>query len=961
MDSGLTAVPGSPARFERAAAAVPVSVPRLRGELSDWLAGAGLDGQHAQRVRLAVNEALTNAVVHAFVGARPGTVLLVAETVRDGVDVRVLDDGRGMGPRHDSPGLGMGVPVIGKLCTSVDFASGSGGRGTEVRMHFAVPGLRASGGLQCSGDAEIVRAALADVGRGGGFGSDPDDIGTLAALLVPRVVDLCSVTLLEADGSGQRVGAQVARADGTPDPEATAWLMAFPTASPATLWQRAAAQDRVSVVDGDAGFAAAVTADRDQAAALLALGLRWAASLPLRCGGRPVGAVVVAARSGEPAGVLAEIEPIVARAGELLAPATLVGQHRSTRANMREILDAVSDAVTVTDTTGRVLYANPAAARAREAPPAPGGPPVATVALGAGSMTATVAGAILGAAGTAPVDPPRSQVRAGGATDVEVTDILDGLAAAVTILRPGEGFVYANQAAAEAMDMASPQELLDATPEQIDAGWLTFDEDGRPVSADRWPSRRILTGARTAEPLTIRTINRRTGREYWRTVRTRGVFDDDGTLTMTVTMIEDVTQMRRAVLTQRLLADAGEVLSSSRDYDQTLTALAALAVPELADWCSIVMPDEHGRVRQVAVAHADVEKVRFARDYDARYPTRTDAEGGSAAILRGGPAVLLPDVPAAMLEEAIPDPEQRAALASIGMRSVIQVPIAATGERAIGVLTLVHADSARVFTEPDLALAMELGRRAGTAIQSVRLHDERSRIAATLQASLLPDELPEVPGFAAACSYRAAGRENWVGGDFYDVFAVRDGWMVIVGDVAGHGAEAAALTAQARHTLRAIGEAFGDPVQALAHLNDLLLPRGDPSLCTACAVLLQAADDGHASAAVTCAGHPLPYLVRDGEASQVGRAGPLLGAWESTFEEVEFALQDGDTLVLYTDGVLDARDGAERFGDERLRSVLTGATGAADAMRRVQEALDAFQSGEQADDTAVLAIQRLPA
>lgn len=706
-------MPGPTVRFARRLPAIPVSVPRLRGELSDWLRQAGVDGEHAQSVRLAVNEVMTNAVIHGFVGRVPGSLSVVAEHADGLVEVRVVDDGVGMGPRPDSPGLGMGVPVVGKLCTSVDFRAGPDGKGTEVQMRFGLPGRTA-------------------------------DAGPAGEAAVRRVADL------------------------------------------------AAASAR-----------------------------------------RPLGG------------------------------------------------------------------------------------------------------------------------------DVEVADIVDGLAAAVTIQRPGQGFVYANQAAAEAMGMVSPQELLAATPEQIDADWVTFDEDGGPVVADRWPSRQLLTGARSAEPLTLRAINRRTGREYWRTVRTRGVFDDAGELTLTVTMIEDITQMRRAVLTQRLLADAGEVLSSSRDYDQTLVALAGLAVPELADWCSIVMPDDHGLIRQVAVAHVDPEKVSFARDYDARYPTYIDSDSASAVILRGGPAVLLPEIPDTMLRQAVPDPEQRAALATIGMRSAIQVPVAAAGEPAIGVLTLVQADSARVFGEADRALAMELGRRAGTAIQSARLHDERARIAATLQASLLPDELPEVPGFAVACRYRAAGAESWVGGDFYDVFAVRDGWMVIVGDVAGHGAEAAALTAQARHTLRAIGEAFGDPVQALAHLNDLLLPRGNPSLCTACAVLLQVADDGEATAAVTCAGHPLPYLQRDGEVSQVGRAGSLLGAWESTFEEVEFPLRDGDILVLYTDGVLDARDGAERFGEERLRTVLAGAGGAADAVERVQDAIDAFQTGEQADDTAVLAIQRL--
>lgn len=183
--------------------------------------------------------------------------------------------------------------------------------------------------------------------------------------------------------------------------------------------------------------------------------------------------------------------------------------------------------------------------------------------------------------------------------------------------------------------------------------------------------------------------------------------------------------------------------------------------------------------------------------------------------------------------------------------------------------------------------------------------------------------------------------------------------MLIVGDVAGHGAQAAALTARARHTLRAIGESTADPVAAVAHLNRLLLAQPVPAYVTVCAVVLRDAAGGGAVARVVCAGHPLPVLARDGRAWPVGRPGLLLGGWDTTFTAEDVALRDGDTLTIHTDGVPDTRRGTERFGDERLLATLAAGGGAAETLGRLRAALDAFRSADQSDDTAVLAVHRL--
>ena len=346
-------------RFERRLPAIPASVPQLRQELTQWVRGVGLDDDQVQIVRLAVTEAITNGVVHAFLGREPGTLMLEAQPGTDVLEVRVTDDGTGMGPRPDSPGLGMGVPMIGKLCASVDLGEGPEGTGTEVRMVFAVPGLTAPTG-QGDHHVEDILKALSHMTAGEGFGGS--DIGALAGLLVPRLVDLCSVTLLEADGSGRRVGALVAHPDGTLDLDATAWVMDFPLTIPSEPSHQAATTGRVTVTTVDQAFADRVSPDPERAAQLLALNLAWWVAVPLRAGGRSVGAVSVAGRRGDPAPVVATLKRIAEQAGDLVATARLVEDLKRTQRRLAQILEALTEAVTVSDANGQVVYANAAAA-----------------------------------------------------------------------------------------------------------------------------------------------------------------------------------------------------------------------------------------------------------------------------------------------------------------------------------------------------------------------------------------------------------------------------------------------------------------------------------------------------------------------------------------------------------------------------------------------------------------------
>src|SRR5207237_3090081 len=153
-----------------------------------------------------------------------------------------------------------------------------------------------------------------------------------------------------------------------------------------------------------------------------------------------------------------------------------------------------------------------------------------------------------------------------------------------------------------------------------------------------------------------------------------------------------------------------------------------------------------------------------------------------------------------MLARAAVDEDHLQLLRAVGLRSAAVVPMR-VGNRILGAMTLVSAESGRVLDEFDLKLAEQVADRAAVAIENSRLYSERSLIAHTLQQSLLPEQLPEIPGFELGSVYIPAVRSSDVGGDFYDVWPVEDGWLMMIGDVTGKGVEAATLTSLVRHTM----------------------------------------------------------------------------------------------------------------------------------------------------------------
>ncbi len=545
------------------------------------------------------------------------------------------------------------------------------------------------------------------------------------------------------------------------------------------------------------------------------------------------------------------------------------------------------------------------------------------------------------------------------AAERQLDAVLEGLAEAVTVMDAEGRPVYANEAALALLKLERPSDLLDAEPGQTMDRFAVYDEDGAEVALEQLPGYRVLAGERDPGPLLVRNVVKATGEERWLLNKTTSILDGAGRIVRIVNVIEDVTAAKRVELGQRLLAEASEALASSLDYERTLQRVAEVAVPRLADWCGVDLPGSDGFVQPVAVAHVDPDKVALARRLRSRYPVRLDDEQGLARVIAGGPGIVVAELSDEDLVAYARDEEHLEMLRAAGMASVMVVPLVASGT-TLGALTLARSGRGRAFDESELQLAEELGRRAGTAVLNARVHTEHSAIAATLQRGLRPPELQPAPGFSLATLYRAAGELNEVGGDFYDAFTTPEGWSLVVGDVAGHGAEAAALTALARYTLRSAGQLTGDPARAVAQLNATLRDVGQLSLCTAVCAHFDR-DGERASATLANCGHPPPLLLRPGEEPrELSEPGPMAGAFdEGEWNGTRVELHAGDVLLLYTDGVLDVAGEADRFGAPRLLAAL-GAAPARDPQQLIAHlaaTLDAFQRGPQRDDVAIVALR----
>ena len=338
----------------------------------------------------------------------------------------------------------------------------------------------------------------------------------------------------------------------------------------------------------------------------------------------------------------------------------------------------------------------------------------------------------------------------------------------------------------------------------------------------------------------------------------------DGEIVAVGIFVTDISDRVRVERELQLLFEVGEALDATLGVEERLARLAELVIPVLGDFCTIDMLEPSGE------------------------PAGRRRHAGRAEVA---------------------DPARR-----------IVVPLRARG-RELGTLTLGLGPSGRAYDDGDRALALQLGRRAGLAIDNARLYDDQRLIATTLQRSLLPPALPGIAGLDVAARHRPMdmGDGVEVGGDFYDLFAAGRSWVAAIGDVCGKGIDAAALTSLARHTLRALARDDPAPGVTLERLNDAIVAERGLAprfLTVACARVVP--DGAGMAATAASAGHPLPLVVRaSGRVEPLGRPGTLLGPLaEVRVHEETARLAPGRPRALHrrghgiTPGRRDVRRGA---------------------------------------------------
>jgi serine phosphatase RsbU (regulator of sigma subunit) len=409
----------------------------------------------------------------------------------------------------------------------------------------------------------------------------------------------------------------------------------------------------------------------------------------------------------------------------------------------------------------------------------------------------------------------------------------------------------------------------------------------------------------------------------------------------------------------RMLDEIARVADGGMPLDETLDAIAAIIVPALGDICAIDVIED-GRVRRAALQADGPDADAIVARLKERGPRMQEQIASDASRSRQEPRrfELRSDED---LREFASDEEDLEFLRSLGVRSGVTVELRARG-RPTGMLTISVGPSGRRFDDSDVHFVTILAGRVALALDNAglflvleRTERERAEIAETLQRGLLPPPLPHIPGWSVAATYRPAGAENEIGGDFYDAFRIAGGWMVVIGDVTGRGAKAAAVTAHARYTLRTAAALTGDPVVALGTLNRELLARQGTALCSVAAMAFS--EDPAEPVRLAVAGHPPPLLVDGDSVTEVTSPAPVLGA----FTDETWALQStyvaaGQQLVVVTDGVTDVVGDGGRFGEERLCAQLAGISSPALAAQRIEGALHDFTGGTLDDDAAILAI-----
>jgi serine phosphatase RsbU (regulator of sigma subunit) len=405
------------------------------------------------------------------------------------------------------------------------------------------------------------------------------------------------------------------------------------------------------------------------------------------------------------------------------------------------------------------------------------------------------------------------------------------------------------------------------------------------------------------------------------------------------------------------LADASMALTASLDLQQTLDAVTGLLVPRLADWCTLVLLED-GELVPVGIAHTDPDKAQWAWQLVRAYPPRADAPHGDGSVLRTGASELFTEMPDEVLAAAAVDDEHLRLLRQVGMRSALAVPL--PGRRGvIGVLSVIYAESGRQYLPADVPFVEDVARRAALAVEAARVLRDQSdrlatvtRVAEAAQQAILAPPPPRVGPVALAARYTSAAAEALVGGDLYETVA-RDGAVrMLIGDVRGKGLAAVRTATIVLGEFRAAAADLDDLSDVARQIDRRVRPYlGDEDFVTA--LLAEVRTDG--TFTVASCGHPPAMRAGADGITPVHTLPTLPLGLGADPTPVTGRLRTGDRLLLYTDGVLEARDPQRHFVDlmELVQPLTTG---------RLDEVLDLVlerlhgQVGPHLDDDLALLV-----
>lgn len=552
-------------------------------------------------------------------------------------------------------------------------------------------------------------------------------------------------------------------------------------------------------------------------------------------------------------------------------------------------------------------------------------------------------------------------------------------------------------------------ELLQAVCEQSPTGLLVFDEDlryvlvnpqmaamantpaeellGRSVR-DAFPDYEALTTRvervlATGEPLVSfdvsGTVPGEDGREHVWSLSAYRLVDANGKVLGVALASNEVTaartlELERAALAYRLelLAASGELLSGGLDEKATVDSVLTLVVPAVAEWACVHLVDESGAIRLAASRHADAGQQRWLERALQGFEISTDQPFGAGRVIATGRAEELPPMSDDTLSMLAANDSR--ATGGWGDSPGVVMPLTARGV-TFGALSLslqpdVEHKRAGVVGEAEALVARrelvsDVAARAALALDSARLYAGQHEVAVTLQRSLLPRSLPSLPGWDLAARYLPGAAGTEVGGDFYEAVIRLDGRLVFaIGDVMGRGVRAAAVMGQVRAALRGYALEGHSPATVLRRLNVMVTAMEDSSIVTCLVGIL---DLSNGEVELASAGHLPPVRASAAGACRsmtLDTVGPPLGVLGAQYGPTRTRVPVGGALVLFTDGLVEAREQPVDDGIATLCSILgdvldVSAGDAASAEEVCATAVEKMGRGDATiDDVAILAIRR---